>query len=149
MAIRIQCLRVDSTDPGRLAVWEQALRWRRTHEEEWGSIWNPSRKPRGRSCFDLLLLTVPEGSSPKEELDSSTAPRRATRRSLTTSEASPNNDTGSGDYCGDRDGVRAEQISAKLLDQYLWLNFRSALGHHFRQPLAFSFRKLTTTEHAS
>ena len=70
MAVRIQCLCVDSTDPARLAhFWQEALGWRRTHEEESEIVLEPpSGSPEDGAVPDLLFLKVPEAKSGKNRL---------------------------------------------------------------------------------
>ena len=62
MDIRIQCLTIDSADPGRLAAfWEAALGWRRTEEDEEGVVLEPPKgSPEDGVAPDLLFLRVPE-----------------------------------------------------------------------------------------
>jgi len=70
MAIRIQCVCVDSTDPHRLAMfWEAALGWRRTYEvEDQVVLEPPSGSPEEGVVPDLLFLKVPEAKSVKNRL---------------------------------------------------------------------------------
>lgn len=70
MTIRIQCLCIDSTDPARLAAfWQDALGWRRTHEEESEVVLEPpSRTAEDGVAPDLLFLKVPEAKSVKNRL---------------------------------------------------------------------------------
>ena len=70
MAIRIQCLCVDSTDPALpAAFWQAALGWRRAHQDESEIVLEP---PAGSSeegvVPDLLFLKVPEGKAVKNRL---------------------------------------------------------------------------------
>ncbi len=70
MTLLWQCLCVDSTDPGRSATfWEQALGWRRTHEEPDQVVLEP---PAGSlqdgSSPDILFLRVPEQKTVKNRL---------------------------------------------------------------------------------
>jgi hypothetical protein len=61
---------VDSTDPARLAAfWEEALGWRRTHEEEGEVALEPlAGSPEDGVAPDLLFLKVPEAKSGKNRL---------------------------------------------------------------------------------
>ena len=70
MAIRIQCVCVDSTDPPRLAAfWQEVLGWRRTHEEEAEIVLEPpSGSPEDGVVPDLLFLKVPEKKAVKNRL---------------------------------------------------------------------------------
>ena len=70
MAIRIQCLCVDSIHPTSLAdFWQEALGWRRTHEEDSEVVLEPpSGSPEDGVVPDLLFLKVPEGKSVKNRL---------------------------------------------------------------------------------
>lgn len=70
MTIRIQCLCIDSTDPGRLAAfWEDVLGWRRTHEDESQVVLEPpSGSAEDGVVPDLLFLKVPEAKSVKNRL---------------------------------------------------------------------------------
>jgi predicted enzyme related to lactoylglutathione lyase len=70
MAIRIQCLCVDSTEPARVAAfWEEALGWRRTHDEEGMIVLEPpAGSPDDGVVPDLLFLKVPEAKSGKNRL---------------------------------------------------------------------------------
>ena len=70
MDIRIQCLCIDTTDPGELAsFWEAALGWRRTHDKGDEVVLEP---PEGSAdegiAPDLLFLRVPEGKAGKNRL---------------------------------------------------------------------------------
>ncbi len=62
MALHIQCLCVDTTDPARLAAfWESALGWRRTHSEDDEVVLEPPvGSPEDGVVPDLLFLRVPE-----------------------------------------------------------------------------------------
>ena len=70
MAIRWQCVCVDSTDPARIApFWEQVLGWRRTYDSPEEIVLEP---PAGSAedgvSPDLLFLRVPEAKSVKNRL---------------------------------------------------------------------------------
>jgi hypothetical protein len=70
MNLRIQCLCVDSQDPHALAAfWQEALGWRRTHEEPDQVVLEP---PAGSAedgvSPDLLFVRVPESKSGKNRL---------------------------------------------------------------------------------
>lgn len=70
MTIRIQCMCVDSTDPGRLAdFWQAALGWRRTFDSDDSVVLEPpaGSKEDGVSP-DLLFLRVPEDNATKNQL---------------------------------------------------------------------------------
>jgi catechol 2,3-dioxygenase-like lactoylglutathione lyase family enzyme len=70
MAIRIQCLCVDTGDPARVAAfWEAALGWRRTFEEEdQVCLEPPAGSPEDGIVPDLLFLKVPEDKAGKNRL---------------------------------------------------------------------------------
>ncbi len=70
MAIRVQCLCVDSLDPARAAgFWEQALGWRRTHAEPDEVVLEPpAGSPEDGVVPDLLFLRVPEPKAVKNRL---------------------------------------------------------------------------------
>lgn len=70
MTLRIQCLCIDSVDPGLVAAfWQEALGWRRTYEEPDEIVLEP---PAGSAedgvSPDLLFLRVPEGKAVKNRL---------------------------------------------------------------------------------
>ncbi len=67
MAIRIQCLCIDSGDPARIAAfWESALGWRRTFENESQVCLEPPEgSPEDGIVPDLLFLRVPENKTIK------------------------------------------------------------------------------------
>lgn len=70
MTLRIQCLCIDTADPGKLAsFWESALGWRRTEDTEHEVAIEP---PAGSSdegvVPDLLFLKVPEHKAGKNRL---------------------------------------------------------------------------------
>jgi len=70
MSIRIQCMCIDTTDPGRLAgFWEAALGWRRTYEDNDEVVLEPpAGSPEDGVVPDLLFLRVPEDKSVKNRL---------------------------------------------------------------------------------
>jgi catechol 2,3-dioxygenase-like lactoylglutathione lyase family enzyme len=70
MALRVQCLCVDATDPDRLArFWQDALGWRRTHEEPDEIVLEPPEGSREDGVVsDLLFLRVPEAKMIKNRL---------------------------------------------------------------------------------
>ena len=70
MDLRIQCLCIDTTDPGKLAgFWESALGWRRTHDEDDEVILEPPKgSPEDGIAPDLLFLRVPEDKAVKYRL---------------------------------------------------------------------------------
>src|SRR5262249_51264912 len=70
MAIRIQCLCIDTPDPARIAAfWESALGWRRTWERENEVCLEPAAgSPEDGIVPDLLFLKVPEGKAVKNRL---------------------------------------------------------------------------------
>lgn len=70
MSLRIQCLCIDTTDPGALATfWQEALRWRRTYEQEDEVVLEPTTgSPEDGVVPDLLFLRVPEDKSVKNRL---------------------------------------------------------------------------------
>ncbi len=60
MALRIQCLCIDSHDPAKIAsFWQAALGWRRTFEEENEvALEPPEGSPEEGVAADLLFLKV-------------------------------------------------------------------------------------------
>jgi hypothetical protein len=70
MDIRIQCLCIDTTDPGRLATfWQAALGWRRTFaDEDEVALEPPEGSPEHGVAPDLLFLRVPEEKAGKSRL---------------------------------------------------------------------------------
>jgi hypothetical protein len=70
MDIRIQCLCIDTTDPGRLATfWQAALGWRRTFaDENQVALEPPEGTPADGVAPDLLFLRVPEPKAGKNRL---------------------------------------------------------------------------------
>jgi predicted enzyme related to lactoylglutathione lyase len=70
MAIRLQCVCVDSNDPDRLGrFWADVLGWRRTYEDDDEVVLEP---PAGSAedgvSPDLLFLRVPEPKAGKNRL---------------------------------------------------------------------------------
>jgi len=63
----IQCFNLDSTDPRRTAAfWQEALRWRRTHDTDDEVVLEPpAGSPHDGVSPDLLFLRVPEGKTVK------------------------------------------------------------------------------------
>jgi catechol 2,3-dioxygenase-like lactoylglutathione lyase family enzyme len=70
MAIRIQCLCIDSGDPAKIAsFWQAALGWRRTFDEEdQVALEPPAGSAEDGVVPDLLFLKVPEGKTVKNRL---------------------------------------------------------------------------------
>jgi catechol 2,3-dioxygenase-like lactoylglutathione lyase family enzyme len=70
MAIRIQCLCVDTRDPAKIAsFWQAALGWRRTLDEEDQVVLEPpAGSPEDGVVPDLLFLKVPEDKTGKNRL---------------------------------------------------------------------------------
>jgi catechol 2,3-dioxygenase-like lactoylglutathione lyase family enzyme len=70
MTSRWQCLCVDTTDPRRTAsFWQEALGWRRTHEEDDEVVLEPpAGSPEDGVAPDLLFLRVPEEKQTKNRL---------------------------------------------------------------------------------
>jgi len=70
MAIRIQCLCIDTADPGRIAAfWESALGWRRTFDDDdQVCLEPPEGSPEDGVAPDLLFLRVPESKAVKNRL---------------------------------------------------------------------------------
>jgi Glyoxalase-like domain len=70
MQLRIQCLCVDTNDPGRLAgFWQSALGWRRTFEKDDEVVLEPPEGSAEEGVVpDLLFLRVPEGKAGKNRL---------------------------------------------------------------------------------
>ena len=70
MDVRIQCVCVDTTDPGRLAgFWEAALGWRRTSDTDDEVVLEPPEgSPQDGVAPDLLFLRVPEHKVVKNRL---------------------------------------------------------------------------------
>ena len=70
MALRIQCLCIDSHDPAKIAsFWQAALGWRRTFEEENEVVLEPPEgSPEDGVVPDLLFLKVGEDKIIKNRL---------------------------------------------------------------------------------
>lgn len=70
MALRWQCICVDSHDPSRIATfWEAALGWRRTFEAPDEVVLEPPAGSPGDGVSpDLLFLLVPEDKVVKNRL---------------------------------------------------------------------------------
>ncbi len=70
MALRIQCLCVDSHDPAKIAsFWQAALGWRRTFEEEDQVVLEPPEgSPEDGVAPDLLFLKVGQDKTIKNRL---------------------------------------------------------------------------------
>lgn len=70
MSLRIQCMCVDTVEPGRLAgFWQSALGWRRTYERADEVVLEPpAGGPEDGVVPDLLFLRVPESKSGKNRL---------------------------------------------------------------------------------
>jgi len=70
MDLRIQCLCIDTADPGKLAgFWESALGWRRTYDEDdQVALEPPKGSPEDGVAPDLLFLRVPEEKAVKNRL---------------------------------------------------------------------------------
>lgn len=62
MSLRVQCMCIDTVDPGHLAgFWQSALGWRRTYEREDQVVLEPPLGSRKDGVVpDLLFLRVPE-----------------------------------------------------------------------------------------
>ncbi len=70
MDIRIQCLCIDTPDPGALAgFWQAALGWRRTYGDEDQVVLEPPEgSPEDGVAPDLLFLRVPGEKAGKNRL---------------------------------------------------------------------------------
>jgi predicted enzyme related to lactoylglutathione lyase len=70
MAIRVQCLAIDSDDPDKLArFWADVLGWRRTYEDGDEVVLEPpAGSPEDGVSPDLIFLKVPEPKSVKNRL---------------------------------------------------------------------------------
>jgi predicted enzyme related to lactoylglutathione lyase len=70
MTIRVQCLCIDSRDPGGLAsFWADVLGWRRTYDSDHEVVLEPPKgSPEDGVAPDLLFLRVPEEKSGKNRL---------------------------------------------------------------------------------
>jgi hypothetical protein len=68
--LRWQCICVDAADPGTIAsFWEQALGWRRTHDDGDEVVLEPPEgSPQDGVSPDILFLRVPEGKTVKNRL---------------------------------------------------------------------------------
>jgi len=68
--LRWQCVCVDATDPSTIAAfWEQALGWRRTHDDDEVTVLEPpAGSPEDGVAPDLLFVRVPEGKAVKNRL---------------------------------------------------------------------------------
>jgi hypothetical protein len=70
MGLIIQCLDVDSVDPGALAsFWQEALGWRRTYDSPDEVVLEPpAGSPQDGVAPDLIFLRVPEAKAGKNRL---------------------------------------------------------------------------------
>ncbi len=70
MPLRVQCLCIDAADPSYLAsFWQEALGWRRTHEEPHEVVLEPpAGSPEDGIVPDILFLRVPEDKLVKNRL---------------------------------------------------------------------------------
>lgn len=70
MTLRIQCACVDCADPFVVAsFWQEALGWRRTHEEPDEIVLEPpAGSPQDGVAPDLLFLRVPDPTPGKNRL---------------------------------------------------------------------------------
>ena len=70
VALRWQCICIDSTDPAAIApFWEQALGWRRTYDSPDEIVLEPPEgSPEAGVSPDILFLRVPEQKSVKNRL---------------------------------------------------------------------------------
>lgn len=70
MAIRMQCICVDSSDPQRIATfWAEALGWRRTLDSVDEVVLEPpAGSPEDGVVPDLVFLRVPETKTVKNRL---------------------------------------------------------------------------------
>jgi predicted enzyme related to lactoylglutathione lyase len=70
MSIRWQCVCVDASDPAALATfWQEALGWRRTHEDPDEVVLEPpAGSPEDGVSPALLFLRVPEAKTVKNRL---------------------------------------------------------------------------------
>jgi catechol 2,3-dioxygenase-like lactoylglutathione lyase family enzyme len=70
MALRIQCVCIDTTDPpAAAAFWQDALGWRRTFEQDDEIVLEPPEgSPEDGVAPDLLFLRVPEEKAVKNRL---------------------------------------------------------------------------------
>jgi predicted enzyme related to lactoylglutathione lyase len=70
VTLRIQCLDIDCLDPSAVAdFWQEALGWRRTHEEPDEIVLEPpAGSPLDGIAPDLLFLRVPDPTPGKNRL---------------------------------------------------------------------------------
>jgi predicted enzyme related to lactoylglutathione lyase len=70
MAVRWQCVCIDAVDPRPVAdFWENALAWRRTHEDEDEIVLEPpAGSPLDGLVPDLLVGRVPDPKTVKNRL---------------------------------------------------------------------------------
>jgi predicted enzyme related to lactoylglutathione lyase len=70
MTSRIQCIDIDCADPRLVAAfWQEALGWRRTHEEPDEVVLAPPEgSPEQGVAPDLLFLRVPDPTPGKNRL---------------------------------------------------------------------------------
>jgi predicted enzyme related to lactoylglutathione lyase len=70
MTLRVQCLVVDSSDPHRLAsFWQDALGWRRTHEDPAEIVLEPPEgSPEDGVAPDILFVKVSDDRVVKNRL---------------------------------------------------------------------------------
>ncbi|HZP54511.1 VOC family protein [Actinocrinis sp.] len=70
MTLRIQCIDIDCLDPFAVAAfWQEALGWRRTHEEPDEIVLEPpAGSPQDGVAPDLLFLRVPDPTPGKNRL---------------------------------------------------------------------------------
>jgi len=70
MTVRMQAVLIDSTDPGPLAdFWQAVLGWRRTSEDDDEIVLEPpAGSPEDGLVPDLLILKVPEPKAGKNRL---------------------------------------------------------------------------------
>src|SRR6185437_719975 len=70
VSLRIQCLNIDCFDPSAVAAfWQEALGWRRTHEEPDEIVLEPpAGSPQDGVAPDLLFLRVPDPTPGKNRL---------------------------------------------------------------------------------
>lgn len=70
MSLRIQCINIDCLDPFAVAAfWQDALGWRRTHEEHDEIVLEPpAGSPQDGVAPDLLFLRVPDPTPGKNRV---------------------------------------------------------------------------------
>ena len=70
MTLRVQCLVVDSSDPHRVACfWQDALGWRRTHEDPDEIVLEPPEgSPEDGVAPDILFVKVSDDRMVKNRL---------------------------------------------------------------------------------